>query len=112
MSIERKKFERNSDPYSDNILVLYIDSISRNNGLRKLKKTMNFFEKFISYKGGSNQNYQNENFHSFQFFKYHAFNDFTGGNFPQLFYGKGNKSKNMVRITKYPQIYLLLNPVL
>ena len=101
LCIERKKFERNSDPYSDNILVLYIDSISRNNALRKLKKTIKFFEKFISYKGGSNQNYQNENFHSFQFFKYHAFNDFTGGNFPQIFYGKGNKSKNMVRITKY-----------
>ena len=101
MSKERKKLENNTIPYSDNILLLYFDSISRNNFLRKLKKTMKFFEKFISYKGGYNKNYPNEKFHSFQFFKYHSFRDYTLGNFPPLFYGNTVKAKHFVRITKY-----------
>ena len=69
LSKERKKYEVNSTPYSDNILVLFMDSVSRVNAMRKLKKTLNFFEQFISYKGGHNQKYPKENFHSFQFFK-------------------------------------------
>ena len=38
LSKERKKLEINSTPYSDNILLLYIDSVSRANALRKMKK--------------------------------------------------------------------------
>jgi len=101
LSLERKALEKNSLPYSENIMILYIDSISRNNVLRKLKKTMKFFEKFISYKGAHNKKYPKENFHSFQFFKYHSFEGYTIGNFPQLFYGNDAKSKELVRITKY-----------
>ena len=62
---------------------------------------MKFFEKFISYKGAHNNKYPKENFHSFQFFKYHSFEGYTIGNFPQLFYGNDAKSKELVRITKY-----------
>ena len=101
LSLERKALEKNSLPYSENIMILYIDSISRNNVLRKLKKTMKFFEKFISYKGAHNKKYPKDNFHSFQFFKYHSFEGYTIGNFPQLFYGNDAKSKELVRITKY-----------
>ena len=101
LSIDRKKYEKNTIPYSNNILILYLDSISRNNILRKLKKTMKFFEKFVSYKGGHNTKYPNENFHSFQFFKYHSFKDYTGGNYPPLFYGNTYKAHDFVRITKY-----------
>ena len=36
LSEERKKLERNTKPYSENIMILYFDSVSRNNGLRKL----------------------------------------------------------------------------
>jgi len=39
LSEDRKKLEKNSDPYSKNILILYIDSVSRVNALRHLKKT-------------------------------------------------------------------------
>ena len=101
LSQERKKFEKNSSPYSDNILILFIDSVSRVNALRKLKKTLSFFEKFISYKGGYNNKYPNENFHSFQFFKYHTFKYHTTGNFPKLFFGNDRKTKDLVRISKY-----------
>ena len=101
LSLERKKLEHNSNPYSDNILALYIDSVSRLNALRKLKKTINFFNKFISYKGGHNEKYPNDNFHSFQFFKYHAFDGNTGENFLQLFYGNKRYTQDLVRINKY-----------
>ena len=101
LSKERKILEKNSIPYSNNILILYFDSVSRVHALRKLKKTLNFFEQFISYKGGHHKNYPNENFHSFQFFKYHAHEAYTLGNFPKLLYGNKIGAKDFVRINKY-----------
>ena len=52
----------------------------------------------MPYKGGCNRNFSN--FHSFQFFKYHAFKGYTYQNYPKIFYG--NKAgSNIIRITKY-----------
>ena len=101
LSEERKTKEKFSNPYSKNIMILYIDSVSRANSIRKLKNTLNFFEKFISYKGGSHHHFPSETFHSFQFFKYHSFLHHTSDNFPRLFYGKPKEAKNIVLITKY-----------
>ncbi len=98
LSKERKILEKNSEPYSNNILILYFDSLSRANALRQLKKTTKFFEKFMRYKGSK---YPSENFHSFQFFKYHSFNGYTGVNFPFLFYGKNHTETNKSLITKF-----------
>ena len=100
LSKERKKKEINTNPYSKNIILLYIDSISRAYSIRQLKKTLSFFELFTSYKGGFNKKYPSEIFHSFQFFKYHSFNGYTHGNYPLIFYGD-RAGKNIVRITKY-----------
>ncbi|MBO5620030.1 MAG: DUF229 domain-containing protein, partial [Butyrivibrio sp.] len=44
------------------IMVLYIDSVSRPNAMRKLKKTMKFFEMFSSYKGAFNEKSSTEIF--------------------------------------------------
>jgi hypothetical protein len=55
LSQERTLLEINSTPYSNNILILYIDSVSRVNSLRQLKKTLKFFEKFMNYKGVSHK---------------------------------------------------------
>ena len=101
LSKERNNKEINSIPYSNNILIIYIDSISRATSMRKLKKTLNFFEQFISYKGRHHKNYPNYNFHSFQFFKYHAHEGYTHYNFPILFYGNRKTAKHFVRINKY-----------
>ncbi len=101
LSKERKKLEQKTTPYSENIMIIYLDAISRANSIRKLKKTLKFFENFMSYKGGHNEKYPNENFHSFQFFKYHAFYGHTSTNFPILFYGNKPKPKDYARITKY-----------
>ena len=94
LSEERKLLESNSEPYSKNVLLLFIDSVSRANALRKLKKTMKFFEKFMSYKGGFNEKYPSEIFHSFQFFKYHAFYGYTFFNYPIIFYGHKREEYN------------------
>ena len=100
LSEERKKLEKNSIPYSKNIIMLYIDSISRAYSIRQLKKTLHFIEKFMPYKGGYNKNYPTEKFHSFQFFKYHSFKGYTFENYPRIFYGNRAGSK-IIRITKY-----------
>ena len=86
---------------ANNVLILYVDSVSRVNGLRQLKKTAKFFEKFMSYKGYSNEKYPNENYHSFQFFKYYSFNGHTTINFPFLFYRTNGSVVNKSLITKY-----------
>ena len=101
LSEERKKKEIFSNPYSKNIMILYIDSVSRANSLRNLKNTLNFFEKFISFKGGFHHLFPSETFHSFQFFKYHSFLLHTRANFPRLFYGNQREAKSFVLITKY-----------
>ena len=99
LSYERKQLERIANPYSKNIMIIYLDSVSRAYSIRQLKKTLKFFEKFISYNGYSNSKFPFENFHSFQFFKYHSHKFFTVGNFPLMFYGnhrnKSNKHINL-----------------
>ena len=101
LSEERKKLEKNSNPYSNNVLILYIDSVSRVNGLRQLKKTVKFFEKFMSYKGYSHKKYPKENYHSFQFLKYYSFQGYTTVNFPFLFYGANRNNRNKRSINRY-----------
>ena len=100
LSEERKLLESGNKPYSNNVLILYIDSVSRANSIRKLKKTTKFFEQFMSFEGSFNEKYPTEIFHSFQFFKYHSFQYYTGYNFPILFFGQQRLSKKVL-ITKY-----------
>ena len=101
LSEESKLLEKNSEPYSKNVLLFFIDSVSRANSLRKLKKTMKFFEKFMPYKGDFNEKYPSEIFHSFQFFKYHSFDSATFYNYPIMFYGQSKKENN----TRHPMRY-------
>ena len=101
LSKERKLLEKNVEPYSDNILILYLDSLSRVNALRQLKKTTKLFEKFMPYKGSFHKKYSSENFHSFQFFKYYSFLGYTTINYPFLFYGQNCTSFNKSIITKF-----------
>ena len=101
LSKERKLLEKNSNPFSDNVLILYLDSLSRANAMRQLKKTTKFFEKFMSYEGGHHYKYPSNNYHSFQFFKYYSFKGHTAINYPLLFYGQYREKKNKSLITKF-----------
>ena len=97
LSLQRKEEEKEYHPYTNNIMILYFDSVSRANGMRHLKKTLNFFERFMPYKS--------EKFHSFQFLKYHAFKHYTPANYPKLFFANHNKTKKEMRITYYLKKY-------
>jgi len=97
LSLERKRIEKDFHPYSNNIMILYFDSVSRANSLRHFKKTLKFFEKFMSY--------DSSKFHSFQFFKYHSFKDYTPGNYPKLFYDTYRKKNKRYPITYYLKKY-------
>ena len=101
LSKERKSLEKKVLPYSNNIMLIFIDSVSRQNSIRQLKKTIQFIENFMPYKGGYNPKFPDVKYHSFQFFKYHSFKNHTNGNFPRLFYGNDIHSKNIVLLTKY-----------
>lgn len=101
LSKERKLLEKSSEPYSNNVLILFFDSLSRANALRQLKKTTKFFENFMKYKGNFHNKYTSESYHSFQFFKYHSFRGNTPGNYPYLFYGQNITNLNKSLITKY-----------
>ena len=100
LSKKRILLEKYSTPYSNNIIVLFIDSVSRVNSLRQLKKTLKFFEKFMSYNGASAKINPSQSFHSFQFFKYQSFLFHTPFNYPILFYGR-KRHRKMVLITKH-----------
>ena len=101
LSKERKLLENNSKPLSNNVLIIYIDSVSRQNSIRELKKTLEFFEKFMPYEGSKNEKFPNENYHSFQFFKYHSFKGHTCINYPLLFYGQKRTVRKKNLINKY-----------
>ena len=40
LSKERKKLEQKANPYSENVLIIYLDALSRANSIRKMKKTL------------------------------------------------------------------------
>ena len=48
--ILNKKIEKNIIPFSNNIMIIYIDSVSRANSIRQLKKTLKFFENLFLIK--------------------------------------------------------------
>ena len=99
---EREKIrkEKNIKYLYKNILFIYIDAISRNHFLRKMKKTTEFIEKVLY--DSKNPKSDNEMV-SFQFFKYHAFAPWTHITVVPMFYGETMINKNGTNIVKYFQ---------
>jgi len=73
---ERSKIK--SGNISKNVIVIYIDALSRANALRKLKKTMKWFEK---------NSQKDSKFDTFQFFKYHSMTPYTTNNLYESLFG-------------------------
>ena len=92
LSLERKKLENPNSKYK-NILIIYIDAISRQKFLLSLKKVSQFIEKFMTLK--------EKNFSSYQFFKYQALGTYTHINVQPMFYGNSMKSKSGIDFAKY-----------
>lgn len=76
-----------------NILVIYVDCISRVHFLRKMPKTASFIEKF--YNGKS------KDLESFQFFKYHNFHVVTPWGVHPMFYGRSFNDFKGTHITRH-----------
>ena len=86
----------------ENIFIIYIDSLSRNHFMRKLKKTGKLIEYLIRNRNSkfNKKKYDKYNLeqkvNAFQFFKYISFIGYTPGNYLPMFYGS-----NSAGIKKY-----------
>ena len=95
LSNERKQIHTNT-PYK-NVLLIYIDGISRPNFFRKLKKTSSYLEQFTHYDTNPNT----KNFTLFQFMKYNTLRSHTFPNLKPMFYGIPVYETNGTNIVKY-----------
>ena len=99
LSKERLSFSKNKD--SNNILFIFLDSISRVHFYRQFKKTSKFLKKFLSYNGHSTKNNPKQIYHGFEFIKFHKFYGTTLTNVIPMFSGVYFEPNNtMVSIVK------------
>ena len=92
LSKERKKLAENKKSLFNNILLIYEDTISRKEFLRKLPKTSKLIEKYMKY----SNNIKEKPITSFQFLKYHNIDRFTLLNAVAMFHG-ASRIKNEIR---------------
>jgi len=92
LSKERKKLAENKKSLFNNILVIYEDTISRKEFLRKLPKTSKLIEKYMKY----SKNITEKPITSFQFLKYHNIDKFTLLNSVAMFHG-ASRQRNEIR---------------
>ena len=96
LSEERKKLGEENRSKFDNILFIFIDSLSREHFKRKMKKTKRFIEQFM--KKENDMDYK-----SYQFMKYTTFDAFTQMSAQPMFYGEkmDPETSNGTFILKY-----------
>ena len=93
---ERKKLGIENNSKFNNILFLFIDSLSREHFKRKLKKTTKFIEQFMKKE-------KETEYKSYQFMKYTTFDAFTQMSAQPMFYGEkmDPQTSNGTFILKY-----------
>ena len=93
--LENKNKNNNN---SNNIIFLFFDNLSRVHFYRQYKKTSNFIKKFLKYEGFKSNN---NNYHGFEFLKYHKLKMHTLFNAIPMFSGVHFSTENkMVSILK------------
>ena len=97
---EREKIAKNTKTTFENILFIYLDSLSRQHFKRKMKYLSSFIEKYMD---NNINNKENSNFKSYQFLKYHTFAAFTQKNVQPMFYGEkmDPETSNGTSLIKY-----------
>lgn len=80
-----------------NVLIIYIDAISRNHFIRKMKETSKFIEKRL-YAPKKKETTKHS---SFQFLKYNNINAFTQINVGPMFYGKPMNSNSGFHVLQH-----------
>ena len=97
LSEERKKIAKNKTSLYNNVLILYLDALSRNHFLRKIHRVAKYIEPFLIY----NLNETEKKFTAFQFFKYNTLKSLTIPNIIPMFYGVNLNEPNGENIVKY-----------
>lgn len=92
LSQKRLSLEKNKD--NNNIIFIYMDNLSRLHFYRQYKKTKKFLKKFFNYEGFRVNNAQN--YHAFEFLKYHKFKGATLTNAIPMFNGVYFKENNKI----------------
>jgi len=89
LSKERNEIAKTKKTLYDNVLIIYIDAISRNQFKRKLGKLANLIEPYMKYE----KNYEKKKFSAFQFMKYNTVKGLTLPNIKAMFYEFNLKKK-------------------
>ena len=97
---EREAIAKKTKTTFDNILFIFLDSLSRQHFKRKMKYLSSFVEKYMD---NNTNNKENSNFKSYQFLKYHTFAAFTQKNIQPMFYGEkmDPETSNGTSLIKY-----------
>ena len=85
----RKNMEKDGSLF-DNVLMIFLDAVSRAHFIRKLPKTSKFIEQFLKNKFNNKNTESNDSskkYYGYQFMKYHAFSSGTFYNAMPMFYG-------------------------
>ena len=90
---ERNKKSQNNEVIFNNIIILFIDTVSRAHVNRKLPKFKEWLEKFMKY--------ESEDFINYQFLKFHSLGVHTLLNLKPMIYGESVLSPNGVNMLKY-----------
>ena len=93
-SLSRERAQLDLNKTSSNILFIFLDNMSRVHFYRQFKKTVKFLKNFLSYKGFSNVKNKTNNYHGFEFVKYHKFDGATLNNAIPMFSGVYYDNKN------------------
>ena len=94
---ERKKLE-NENSLFDNILIIYIDAVSRNHFKRVFPKLGKFLKNFMKY---PKENSTKGKFESYEFLKYQALGHYTQINAQPMFFGDSMKSNKGTSVINY-----------
>lgn len=101
---EKNKDNKNINT-NKNILFIYIDSLSRSHFYRKMVSVSKFLEKY--HLSNLNENNQNANYESFQFFKYQTFKkDYQISSIQGMFYNQIT-NQNPISNAPYKNIHIL-----
>ena len=97
LSTERKKIAKEKHSLYNNVLIVYVDALSRNIFQRKLHKLSKYIEPYMIY----NLNETEKEFTTFQFMKYNTLKGLTIPNIKAMFYGIGLDEPSGINLVKY-----------
>ena len=102
---ERQALAEKNEVKFDNVYVFFIDAISRNHFIKRMKKLKNAFEQMLYSKKVKNEEKIEDNrykrFNTYQFIKYQNLQGTTPNNMFPLFYGVPLLDKSGVSVNKY-----------